>query len=110
MSPPPSKDSPMREQRRRRKWLPGDWCLDSQRLMRDGPSPAPATRFRTRNFRSGVSGLGNTHSVTLSDETVDHSAWLTPGVRGIGTASFLADLGHEVPTALLPSLLTTTLG
>ena len=36
--------------------------------------------------------------------------WLTPGVRGIGTASLLADLGHEVPTAPLPSLLTSTLG
>ena len=36
--------------------------------------------------------------------------WLTPGVAGIGTASLLADLGHEVPTALLPSLLTSTLG
>src|SRR5918995_1154680 len=36
--------------------------------------------------------------------------WLTPGVRGIGAASLLSDLGHEVPTALLPSLLTTTLG
>jgi len=36
--------------------------------------------------------------------------WLTPGVRGIGTASFLADVGHEVPTALLPSFLTSTLG
>ncbi|GGX29442.1 MFS transporter [Streptomyces lomondensis] len=34
----------------------------------------------------------------------------TPGVRGIGTASFLADVGHEIPTALLPSLLTSTLG
>jgi MFS family permease len=38
------------------------------------------------------------------------AAWLTPGVRGIGTASLLADIGHEVPTALLPSLLTSTLG
>jgi MFS family permease len=36
--------------------------------------------------------------------------WLTPGVRGIGAASLLADLGHEVPTALLPSFLTSTLG
>jgi MFS family permease len=35
---------------------------------------------------------------------------LTPGVRGIGGASLLADLGHEVPTALLPSFLTATLG
>ncbi len=36
--------------------------------------------------------------------------WFSPGVRGIGTASFLADVGHEIPTALLPSLLTSTLG
>ena len=36
--------------------------------------------------------------------------WLSRGVAGIGTASFLADVGHEVPTALLPSLLTSTLG
>jgi hypothetical protein len=35
--------------------------------------------------------------------------WLTPGVTGIGLASLLADAGHEVPTALLPSLLTGTL-
>ena len=36
--------------------------------------------------------------------------WLTPGVKGIGAASLLADTGHEIPTALLPSLLTSTLG
>jgi sugar phosphate permease len=36
--------------------------------------------------------------------------WLTPGVRSIGAASFLADVGHEIPTALLPNLLTATLG
>lgn len=36
--------------------------------------------------------------------------WLTPGVGGIGTASFLADVGHEVPTALMASFVTTTLG
>ena len=35
--------------------------------------------------------------------------WFSRGVAGIGTSSFLADLGHEVPTALLPSLLTVTL-
>lgn len=38
------------------------------------------------------------------------STWLTPGVRGIGAASFLADVGHEIPTALLPGFLTSTLG
>lgn len=36
--------------------------------------------------------------------------WLSPGVRGIGAASLLSDLGHEVPTSLLPRMLTTTLG
>jgi MFS family permease len=36
--------------------------------------------------------------------------WMTPGVAGIGAASLLADVGHEIPTALLPSLLTSTLG
>jgi MFS family permease len=40
----------------------------------------------------------------------DGQGWLSPSVRGIGGASLLADLGHEVPTALLPSLLTSTLG
>ena len=27
-----------------------------------------------------------------------------PGVAGVGISSFLADLGHEIPTALLPIL------
>ncbi|WP_254897379.1 MFS transporter [Amycolatopsis sp. Hca4] len=44
------------------------------------------------------------------DATTDEKRWLTRGVAGIGTASLLADVGHEVPTALLPSLLTSTLG
>lgn len=38
------------------------------------------------------------------------TTWFSRGVAGIGGASLLADVGHEVPTALLPSLLTTTLG
>ncbi len=37
-------------------------------------------------------------------------AWLTPGVGGIGTASFLADVGHEIPTSLMASFVTATLG
>ena len=45
-----------------------------------------------------------------SDSAHASQVWLTPGVRGIGAASLLADLGHEVPTALLPSFLTATLG
>jgi MFS family permease len=41
--------------------------------------------------------------------TEDSGRWLTAGVAGIGSASLLSDAGHEVPTALLPSLLTSTL-
>jgi MFS family permease len=36
--------------------------------------------------------------------------WLTPGVRAIGLSSFLSDVGHEIPTSLLPRFLSSTLG
>jgi MFS family permease len=36
--------------------------------------------------------------------------WLNRSVVAIGGADFFADLGYEMPTALLPSFLTTTLG
>jgi hypothetical protein len=39
--------------------------------------------------------------------TVRRTQWFTPGVRGIGAASLLSDLGHEVPTGLLPRLITS---
>jgi MFS family permease len=39
-----------------------------------------------------------------------HPRWLNRGVAGIGIASFFSDVSHEVPTALLPTLLTTMLG
>lgn len=45
-----------------------------------------------------------------SEAGPERRAWLTPGVGGIGTASFLADVGHEVPTALMASFVTSTLG
>jgi MFS family permease len=35
--------------------------------------------------------------------------WLTPGVGGVGLASFFSDAGHEVATAVLPSFLTSVL-
>jgi MFS family permease len=48
------------------------------------------------------------------DEPIEQPAadggWWTPGVRGVGFASLLSDLGHEIPTALLPSFLTSVLG
>jgi MFS family permease len=53
------------------------------------------------------------HGRDAVPERVDEAAtteWLTPGVKGIGGASLLADVGHEIPTSLLPSLVTSTLG
>ena len=42
--------------------------------------------------------------------TDERQPWFSRGVGSIGLASFLADVGHEIPTALLPSFLTSTLG
>jgi MFS family permease len=54
--------------------------------------------------------LGVPETVGEVPETDQRQRWLSRGVGGIGTASFFADVGHEVPTALLPSLVTSTLG
>lgn len=43
----------------------------------------------------------------MARATVTRTEWFTPGVRGIGAASLLSDLGHEVPTALLPRLISS---
>jgi MFS family permease len=43
-------------------------------------------------------------------EIAPEERWLNRGVVGIGGASLLGDLGYEIPTALLPSFLTSTLG
>jgi MFS family permease len=48
--------------------------------------------------------------VAANDAEPTDRTWLTPGVRSIGLASFLSDVGHEIPTSLLPSYLTVTLG
>jgi len=51
-------------------------------------------------------------SETASDPPIQEGRqrWLTPGTAGIGGPSLLADVGHEIPTSLLPSLPTSTLG
>ena len=46
----------------------------------------------------------------VSEQVEQEGRWFGPGVAGIGAASFFADVGHEIPTALLPSLITSTLG
>jgi MFS family permease len=52
--------------------------------------------------------------MSISDEPEqaprEDEPWFTRSVAAIGGASFFADLGYEMPTSLLPSFLTTTLG
>jgi len=36
--------------------------------------------------------------------------WATPGVLGVGAASFFSDAGHEMATSLLPGFVTGVLG
>jgi MFS family permease len=43
-------------------------------------------------------------------EKESQGGWLTPGVVGIGAASFFSDTGHEATTSVLPTFLTSTLG
>lgn len=43
-------------------------------------------------------------------EPNDSDRWLTPGVAGVGAASFFSDAGHEMATSVLPTFLGSTLG
>lgn len=43
----------------------------------------------------------------MSETKTAKANWLTPGVGGIGAASLLSDLGHEVPTSLLPRFIAS---
>ncbi|GAA3521545.1 MFS transporter [Actinocatenispora rupis] len=42
-------------------------------------------------------------------DATDEGRWLTPGVGGVGAASFLSDSGHEIATAVLPGFVTGVL-
>ncbi len=46
---------------------------------------------------------------TSQSDQPGQGRWLTPGVGGVGVASFFSDAGHEITTAVLPSFLTATL-
>ena len=64
------------------------------------------TYRRKQMKRCETAGMADADAV-VEEKT---QTWRTPGAMGIGSASLLSDLGHEVPTSLLPSFLTTTLG
>jgi hypothetical protein len=72
---------------------------DPQRGGSEGP---------TRSSVGNIVGLVTSNAEqekALEDDRAQ--GWLKPGVRGTGAASLLADLGHEIPTALLPRLITS---
>ena len=54
--------------------------------------------------------MDNRSMADAAEVKSERHSWLSSGILGIGLASFLADAGHEVPTALLPGFLTATLG
>jgi MFS family permease len=70
------------------------------------PTPEPGQTAQTPSVKPTASNA-TTSEVTGMGRP---AGWMSPGVGGIGLASFLADVGHEVPTALLPSFVTSTLG
>lgn len=70
--------------------------LERQRTLTRDPPIQPMAGERDST------GAGDLPQIPALD---DGGVWLTPGVKGIGTASLLADAGHEIPTAQLPSLL-----
>ena len=85
------------------------------------PPRRPAARLSLPGGADAAEPRGGPHDPARSRRTplteaappIEPTAgerWLTPGVRGIGAASLLSDAGHEIPTSLLPSLLTGTLG
>lgn len=46
---------------------------------------------------------------TARDPAPADERWLSPGVAGVGAASFFSDSGHEMTTSLLPTFLVGTL-
>jgi MFS family permease len=82
----------------------------ARRLTLATTTAAPDRRSRHRGKQPALEDSATMNGAPTAAPPAAQEPWLTPGVRGIGTASLLADLGHEVPTALLPSFLTSTLG
>lgn len=44
-----------------------------------------------------------------ADTSSEPECWLSPGVGGVGLASFFSDSGHEIATSVLPAFLTGVL-
>src|SRR5689334_5132674 len=58
---------------------------------------------------SGVRGMADPRARRADAPSADER-WLTPGVGGVGLASFFSDSGHEIATSVLPAFLSGVLG
>lgn len=83
--------------------------LTRQRIGQRAPNDwtrAPRSDGLTLTLGYGRRYVDGRLTRQMDDLRQREQRWFTPGVRGIGLASFLSDLGHEVPTALLPRFIT----
>src|SRR6266511_4595140 len=82
-----------------------------ERRLRQGDRARGADHIRRGPRRGAGRPCRHQNSPGMStSEVASEERWLNRGVVGIGGASLLGDLGYEIPTALLPSFLTSTLG
>jgi MFS family permease len=72
----------------------------------DNPHRSSASRDTARGAAPSVPGA-EADAEAGAEEAAGR--WLTPGVAGVGAASFFSDAGHEIATAVLPSFLAATL-
>jgi MFS family permease len=56
-----------------------------------------------------MQGAEGQQAEQAADQGERPQRWLTPGVGGVGAASFFSDAGHEMATSMLPTFLTSTL-
>src|SRR4029453_3460185 len=93
------------------------WWVSAASCSTSATAVVVSSMERSSSIGCG-SGLSNGPSVTQGGypphvgrtRPASPERGLTPGVPSIGLASLLSDAGHEVPTSLLPSFLTATLG
>jgi MFS family permease len=95
--------------------LPPAVCVsDGDRLDPGGDAPPagmPAGPSRRQSSGSRTIGpVTDDPPPVEAPPALTRRPWLTKGVTGIGLASLFADLGHEIPTSLLPSFLSSILG
>ncbi len=82
-----------------------------ERRLRQGDRARGADHIRRGPRRGAGRPCRHQNSPGMStSEVASEERWLNRGVVGIGGASLRGDLGYEIPTALLPSFLTSTLG